>query len=501
MNWLKHPIAEYQFPQITQLAGTKTKRISQYLTILQLVYQNRRISTQFAADVHNEFKRDHISRSTMHRRIRELIDAGIIMISDPGIMLQHIPPFYSFPQDQLSLILGSPKGYCTKAEYSRRTKSLDIRGYHHWNYYSRCTSVNTSMPESTSFDILPGTEEDIEFLKGLELLRAIPFRFLKTLSMVANSNPNKSSSIKSMPDREFNIDYYLLRTGRIQSIPHVYRGKSVTQFIRPAWDPYLEKGMLFCLDYSTQEIRLLAKATQDQQLLAVVHNEANLNQYFSQNILGGIPDSLSKIYRSAWSYGCSGASLKTATGKYLKSIRSWKHPYFYSIKLIERLNREFPTVSVFREQLAQRWISDGILINSSGITRSLDEHVRLKNGSVSEEKVLRKCLSHIVQGDGAWIMRKIIAASQHSQYVKLVLPVHDGFIFYCKNDNRAEAIKEAALLLNNAASEVTKIPMPFKMEWAIDRSGYLPVHNQFDEFSDGNVTAPPKFTNTSPCLI
>jgi len=477
-NWLKHPIAEYQFPQIVKLAGTKTNRIAQYLTILQIVYQSRRLSAGFAADLHRETKRKQVSLSTMRRRIQELLDHGIIIIAEPGNKKEHIPPFYTFPTDQISLILGSKKGYFTKAEYSRRTNPIIFHQYQHPAYAKHSLIRPSCAYESQNFDLLPDNEFETQFILGIDDLTSRHLRFLKTPSLITNQNPNKRASIVNLPNRDFKIDYRILRTGRIQSQPHVFRGNTVTKFIRPAHDPLLEKGITFYLDYSTQEIRLLANLTRDLRLLRLLKTEADLNRWFQDDAFGGISDSLSKKYRSAWSYGCEGGSLKSVTQNYLSSINSNQHPYFFAKSKMDRLNHEFPTVPVYRRLLAEKWLSEGRLINRSGIIRELDQDVRNKNGKVSEEKVIHKCLSHMVQGDGAWITRRIVANAPQLDVAELILPVHDGFIFYCPNEHITEGLKETQNLLTQAAQEVSDVTMPFKLEWAMDNTGYITAEIQ-----------------------
>ena len=472
-NWLKYPIAENQFPQIVNLAGTKTKRIAQYLTILQIVYQSRRLSAGFAADLHRETKRKKVSLSTMRRRIQELLDYGIIIVAEPGNRKEHIPPFYTFSPDQISLILASKKGFFTKAEYSRRTNPIILHQYQHPAYAKHSLIRPSWANVSQNFELLPDNEFEIQFMLGIDDLTSRHLRFLKTPSLITNQNPNRRKSIVSLPDRDFKIDYRILRTGRIQSQPHVFRGNTVTKFIRPAHDPLLERGITFYLDYSTQEIRLLANLTQDLRLLHLLKTETDLNRWFREDAFGGISDSLSKKYRSAWSYGCEGGSLKSVTQDYLSSINSNQHPYFFAKSRMDRLNHEFPTVPVYRSLLAEKWLSDGRLINRSGIIRLLDQDVRNKNGKVSEEKVIHKCLSHMVQGDGAWITRRIIANAPQLEVAELILPVHDGFIFYCPINHIAEGLKETQILLTTAAREVSKVPIPFILEWAMNNTGYI----------------------------
>ena len=391
---------------------------------------------------------------------------------------------YKLSDEAMMLMLQSNRGYSSISDMKKRKHSTNLlEGRPAYAIDFRQDSVQENRLKSELLEAIrqiesmdTGLDDYREFSLGLQQLETVEFQIFKHYALSTLNKAGKAAGILNLPGGCFYAHYKLLKSGRIQSIPYLLYGNSFLRFLRPSFDKHLEYGKLMYLDYATQEIRLLAVKSNDSNLLDLVMYEPDLNAFFQEQIFNGIDKSLSKRLRSAWSYGSrGGGKLIEPTRDYLKSIKSEERPAAFIRRHFRALDHAFPAVAVYREEIAQQWLSDGFLIAPGGIKRGLDDGVLKKDGTPSIAKLRRKGLSHVVQGYGAWIARRLIADARYMKDAILLFPVHDGFVFYLPNDHLTSAYLEARKLMDKAASDVVPVPMPHKIEWVWGQDGPIDV--------------------------
>jgi len=317
------------------------------------------------------------------------------------------------------------------------------------------------LPESAD------TDQFIAALKGLEdnqlcFRRLDALREADSLNGLHTTYPLKQS--------EFNVAYRPIATGRLQSVPHTYIGKDLSQFLRPAEDPGLRKGFLFSLDYGQQELRLLAHFCQDSVLLQYANDSGNMfNQMIGQFHMHKSIKECGKQAIYSFIYGSDGWALKEALDK----LHGFNPKHLeYARTFGKELRRLFPCIEYFQHDLESGLYQDGFITAPGGVVRiaNAEPDAITKKGAVSKKWVRRIALSHAIQGSGAWITRKVVAAAVNLKRSRLFMPVHDGFIFYSQSDKPREAVLEATRLMESCAKEVAPyVLFPVKLEWKVGR--------------------------------
>jgi len=463
-------------------------RISEFVTILQFLFTGLPLSTRSIAGTHNKYnkhwKQRTTSKTTIAIRIQSLVAAGLIKrIKDHVYRLDDNKnptdveaAHYALTYEGELLLERSRRGYSSVADFRKRLHPIYLHEYHP-SYYRK--TIPKAYPSNYHCEWLekdPGNSEFQGFMQGLRHIENIEFHELKLHALATLDKAKKASTIRNHPACDFHLAYKPAKSGRLIVQPHITLGSSFLKRMRPAFDVNLQAGTIVYLDYSTQEIRLLAHYSQDPAMLDLVQNEPNLNKYFQQQIFGGVDKGLSKRYRSAWSYGSEGGGkLIEQTRDYLREHNIQASPIKFARHYFDILDQHFPRVYEYRETIASQWISDGFLIAPGGIRRDIGDDVRKKDGTPNQGKILRKGLSHITQGAGAWIARRIVAAAPHLHYAKLLIPVHDGFVFYLPNECLSDAYQEACTVMSVSTKGVVPFEMPFKLEWACNQLGSINV--------------------------
>jgi len=323
-------------------------------------------------------------------------------------------------------------------------------------------------------NILPESLETDHFITALSALEAnqVCFRRLNAL----READSLSGFHQTYPLKPGNIQiaYKPTVTGRLQSVPHTFIGKDLSRFFRPAEDPDLEKGFLFSLDYSQQELRLLAYHCKDSSMLRYANDGGNMfKQMIGQLQMHPSIRKCSKGAIYSFIYGSDGWALKSALDKEFgfdpKHLK-------YARKFGADLRQLYPSINQLQQELETKLMDDRLIIAPGGVQRVVDEKsdAVTNKGLVSKRWVRRTALSHTIQGSGAWITRKVVAAAVNLKESRLFMPVHDGFIFYSQSDNAKEAVSEAKRLMESCAKEVAPyIQIPAKVEWSIGRNSEL----------------------------
>ncbi|MBT5270198.1 MAG: hypothetical protein HOL70_12245 [Candidatus Marinimicrobia bacterium] len=120
-----------------------------------------------------------------------------------------------------------------------------------------------------------------------------------------------------------------------------------------------------------------------------------------------------------------------------------------------------------RDRFTNVFFQDYAITAPGGFIRYVNPEEDLtKKETIKTNKARQIPLSHIIQGTGAYLARTIIAKSINMKYGRLHMPIHDGFVFYCKKNLFSEALQEAQNLLTSVARIIVpQVEMPHKIEW------------------------------------
>lgn len=432
---------------------------------------------------------------TMNRRIQDLVQAGIIqrikahkfILDDEGEVTDKSAAHYALTENAKMLMLQSIRRYSSIADMKKRLHPVHFRDFRPI-FPKRADKGPKDVDYVRTLDEMDtGYDDFAAYRVGIQHLERHKFVILKQNALLTLDKADKAAAIRNLPDDEFSITYKLLKTGRTGGSPYVLHGNCLLPLVRPVHDIVLEHGKLIYLDYGTQEIRLLAYQSQDANLLSAVLYEPDLNQFFQKDVFKGISNGLSKVYRSAISYGANGFDddLIETTRLYLRENNINIDPLYFLQRHFRAFNELFPQIEVYREEIAQQWLTDGIIFAPGGIKRGIDEELLKKDGTPSIAELRKKGLNHMVQGLGAWIARRLIAGAVHLKYAQLLIPIHDGFIFYLPNDHITEALTEAHKLMDQAA-DVVPVPTPHKIEWVWDSNGPLDITDYVNQYELGS---------------
>jgi len=132
-----------------------------------------------------------------------------------------------------------------------------------------------------------------------------------------------------------------------------------------------------------------------------------------------------------------------------------------------------PEVVKLRKDFSEEFVKEHAITAPGGVTRIADVSEDLaKRGTIRLHKARTIPLSHVIQGTGAYIARTIIANSTKLKYCRLHMPIHDGFVFYCKLSVYQEAYAEASALMNDASKLIIpNVAIPNKIEWVVGADG------------------------------
>jgi len=410
-----------------------------------------------------------VSRNCVHRTILRLMDEGYIERIYRGSYKARKASIYRLTSKYQMLLQTSDLFYhslsdirdqknCFSSE-DQRIKQLTnpeftVAVNHHQDWKS----------------LLPKSTETDQFITSLRILETYQISFRRLDALTNAHSLSGLHQTYPLKHGNFQISYKPLATGRLQGVPHTYIGKDLSRFIRPAEDPNLENGFLFSLDYSQQELRLLAYYCKDSTMLKYANDTQNMfNQMIGQFQMHTSIRACRKHAVYSFIYGSDGWALKEALDK----------EYGFNPKHLEyarvfgsELRRLYPSITNFQHSLERGLIDSRSLVAPGGVMRTaeFEDRAITKKGKVSKKWARRTALSHFIQGAGAWIARKVVTAEANLRESRLFMPVHDGFIFYSQSNDPTKAIIEAQGLLESCAKEIAPhILIPSKLEWSIGR--------------------------------
>ncbi|MBT4512158.1 MAG: hypothetical protein HOC20_08125 [Chloroflexi bacterium] len=451
--------------------STDTRNQNILFLIFSELLQGNELGLDYLVKRYGTFTRQSVGRSTVQRMLRLLRDEGLVRVDIWGNRYEHRANHYTLTLKGHDLFRTSSMAYWTYNDYLRKRNTVRIG--------DSILQTNKWESEHRSiedwFHSMPNNSETIGFvegLMGLEARDAIFKRLEATRDQIVVVK--RFFQLRNIPNEVFNIRYRPLSSGRMQSVPHTYIGKELVPYIRPADDPNLDHGILFSLDYSKQELRILASILDEASL---IRQWANNSESGFEELLDlydiSIPRQLWKGFMYSFLYGSEGYALADQLSYSEAREMGYYNCHHAGRKIVSQFKGRVPEVNELREHFAEVFTLNQSITAPGGFTRHVDPEEDLtKKGSLKKNRARQIPLSHIIQGTGAYIARTIVAESVNLRYCQLHMPIHDGFVFYCRNGLYPKAVQEAGELMSTVAQAIVpNVPMPHKTEWVAGKEG------------------------------
>ena len=454
---------------IESLVPDQQRRNALFLIFSELL-QGNELGVDYLTHRYGTFAKESIGRSTFGRLLRQLQDNGIIVVDMYGHRIDHRAHHYTITPTGFKLIRDSAYAYWTYYDYQRKRNTLRVgdpilTGDYHIPEHAHYADWIQMLPESRETDL---------FIRGLIQLESQKLIFHRYKALQHPSMTGRLYQLRNIPNKPFNVKYRPLRSGRLQSVPHTFIGKHLVPFIRPAEDPYLNDGVLFSLDYSSQELRILASMLPtNSPINQWAQNPDNHFAELLQTYGIGIPKHLWKGFMYSFLYGSQGKALADMLSYQEALDMGFNSSRAAARALVSEFTMKVPEVVKLRKDFSEEFVKEHAITAPGGVTRIADVSEDLaKRGTIRLHKARTIPLSHVIQGTGAYIARTIIANSTKLKYCRLHMPIHDGFVFYCKLSVYQEAYAEASALMNDASKLIIpNVAIPNKIEWVVGADG------------------------------
>ena len=163
------------------------------------------------------------------------------------------------------------------------------------------------------------------------------------------------------------LGYYPLKTGRLQSNPHVYLGKALVPFITPFDDKDLKKGTIFSLDCRSQELCLLADKV-GGRLKDDIELPGNIFNIIHRQLSPLLQDTIGSVKQPmyAMTYGSNGRAMA-------KELTAQGVPFDIALDIANDFHREinilYPEIGQYQREITNQFVQSGSLTNVGGVTR------------------------------------------------------------------------------------------------------------------------------------
>lgn len=450
--------------RIEDLTANRQERNALFLIFSELL-QGNELGVDYLVRQYRTYARDKMSRSTFNRLLILLREQDLIKVDKWGNRFERRANHYTLTEESHSLIRKSVTAYWTYSDYIHRRNTQRIGDPP--RQASKWEPVKPYIEDWVQQ--LPIKAESTDFIAGLVELESRELIFQRLEATREQTVTEKRlRQLRNIPNTPFTARYRPLRSGRLQSVPGLYIGKELVRYIRPAADPYLNDGILFSLDYSKQELRILASMLDRSSpihrwALDPTNGFEDLLQIYNINI----PSNLLKAAMYSFVYGSEGYAL----GKDLDYNEALEMGYLSNYhagrKIVKDLTEKAPELKELREHFSTVFTHNRVIKAPGGFTRYVDPEEDLtKQGSIKKNRARQIPLSHIIQGTGAYMARTIVAKARHLKHAQLHIPIHDGFVFYCTRASFGEAYQEAQELLTSVSRNIVpRVEIPHELEW------------------------------------
>jgi len=449
--------------QIETLTTNDQNRNILFLIFSELL-QGNELGLDYLVKQFGIYGKNRVGRSSIQRMLMLLTDQGLIKVDIWGNRFDHRANHYVPTATGHDLIRTSTKAYWSFGDFKRSRNTARVGD----SIFTEGTWSEYQPFVHDWLNFLPNNPETHSFIEGLLHLESNDLYFNRLKALQMKGAPQRLRQLKNIPNNRFRAHYRPLRSGRLQSVPHMFIGKELVPFILPANDPYLSDGILFSLDYNSQELRILASMLSEAS--PIRQWACNPNNKFAEllNIykIDLSPD-LWKGFMYSFLYGSNGSALA-----YQLSYDEVQNLGYYSKwkaarAIVSDFKAKVPEVTELRDHFTNVFFQDYAITAPGGFIRYVNPEEDLtKKETIKTNKARQIPLSHIIQGTGAYLARTIIAKSINMKYGRLHMPIHDGFVFYCKKNLFSEALQEAQNLLTSVARIIVpQVEMPHKIEW------------------------------------
>lgn len=216
----------------------------------------------------------------------------------------------------------------------------------------------------------------------------------------------------------------------LQTLPS--RGDKA-HFIKRAVLPNSDNDVLYAIDYSGQEYRILAALSGDSAWMhEFLHGKADPHQLVADML--GLERRVAKDFNFALVYGAGSKKLAVMTGLSVPQVEKFLQLYAHN----------FPGIIKFKHQIEAE--------GRRAVQAGLDPEVSTVGGrrAVSYPDQLYALTNYLIQGSGADVLKDAVCrldCADLSQFI--LLPVHDELVFSFPRAEAAHLAEKCASIMNN----------------------------------------------------
>ncbi|MEK7479376.1 MAG: DNA polymerase, partial [Patescibacteria group bacterium] len=251
-------------------------------------------------------------------------------------------------------------------------------------------------------------------------------------------------------------------TGRLSSEkPNLQNIPQESKWAAPLRDCFEAEGgsTFLAADYSQLELRLLAHASEDEELEKAFREGKDIHILTASKVFGIPEEHIDKEHRRVGKtlnfgivYGMGARAFARATGCSLKEAAEFISSYFKS----------FPKIKEWEKDVLEKTREKGFVENEHGRKRWFEyadsSHPRY------QAEMARMAVNMPLQGLGADIIK--LAMTETSKHAKLLLSIHDELLFEVPDDILEETKKAIKTRMEN----VVRLRVPLNVELKTGKS-------------------------------
>lgn len=214
----------------------------------------------------------------------------------------------------------------------------------------------------------------------------------------------------------------------LQTLPH-------TPHVRRAVLPYNDNNVLYAIDYSGQEYRILAAESGDPAWLEEFKSGKGDPHQMVADMLG-IRRDQAKTFNFAMVYGAGAKKLAAGTGLSIAEVKNFLAIY----------NARFPGIKAFKDRLEMAGLQQ--------VKAGEDASVTTRGGrfAVAYDDQLYALTNYKIQGSGADVLKDAACKLAKAGYEEcIMLPVHDELIFSFPREEAQHIAQECASIMTNTS--------------------------------------------------
>ena len=219
-----------------------------------------------------------------------------------------------------------------------------------------------------------------------------------------------------------------------------------------------EKMKLVSFDYSQIELRVLARLSEDENLLNAYKEDLDLHELTASKLFLKPSVEITKLERNiAKTINFSVLYGKTPYGL----SKELKIPIEDAKKYIDTYFSGYPKVAPFLNEILQNAINKGYVTTLFGTRRYIND-IKSDNKLIFEQGK-RMAINTVVQGTAANII-KMVMIKLHQLGYKMLIQVHDELIFELPKEKANEMSKEIKEIMENTIDfEIVKLKVNLSM--------------------------------------